>query len=382
MRGQWRILLVVAASFLSAGSFWMFLPLLSMSLKSQGVSDAHAGLIAGLPWAGQLGVSFFIPGLIRRVGLQRMVLAGLALAFCVYAGFAASRSVMLWSGLCVVLGVSLALRWAGMDTWVNGAVPEAARGRLIGLYEFILSGSMAVGPGMLALSGSSGRLPFLAACGVVLVAILALVVAGRERGHPAEAPAVALHPWTLLKTAPAPFIGIALVGLTEACNLSLLPLFGLGEGEGEHVAALLVVLVQAGVAIGAALGGVLADKHDRRALQLATAAMMVVLPLAVPVLFGHGAAWPEMFGWGLAQGALFTVGMVKLGAKFPDDALAAAMSLAMVVYTVGGIVGPPLLGTVMTACGPAGLIYGLCAIAALGLVAIWRLGAVYYAPAK
>ncbi|WP_298280978.1 MFS transporter [Acidocella sp.] len=375
MRGQWRILLVVAASFLSAGSFWMFLPLLSMSLKSQGVSDAHAGLIAGLPWAGQLGVSVFIPGLIRRLGLQRMVLLGLGLAVAVYAGFAASMSVALWSGLCVLLGVSLALRWAGMDTWVNGAVPEAARGRLIGLYEFVLSGSMAVGPGMLALSGSTGRGPFVAACGVVLAAMGALMIAGRERGHAAEAPALKLHPWTLLKAAPAPFIGIALVGLTEACNLSLLPLFGLGEGENERVAALLVVLVQAGVAIGAALGGLLADKLDRRGLQLATAAAMVVLPLVVPVMFGRGAAWPEMFAWGLAQGALFTVGMVKLGAKFPAEALAAAMSLAMVVYTLGGIVGPPLLGGVMSACGPAGLIYGLCAIAVLGGAAIWRLGA-------
>jgi MFS family permease len=374
MRGQWRILLVVAASFLSAGSFWMFLPLLSVSLKARGVSDADAGLIAGLPWAGQLAVSFLIPGIIRRFGLQRMVLMGLGAALAVYAAFAFTSAVAVWSVLCVVLGVSLALRWAGMDTWVNGAVPEESRGRFVGLYEFILSGSMAVGPGVLAVSGSTGRAPLLAACGVVLVAIGLLLAAGREPAHPANVPSETLHPWALLRVAPAPFIGIALVGLTEACNLSLLPLFGLGERMSVHAAALLVVLVQAGVAVGAALGGLLADRIDRRGLQLVTAFTMVVLPLLVAVTFAKGAAWPDLFGWGLAQGALFTVGMVKLGARFPGGALAAAMSLAMVVYTLGGIVGPPMLGAVMSGFGPVGLIYGLGVVALAGGLAIWRFG--------
>jgi predicted MFS family arabinose efflux permease len=153
-----------------------------------------------------------------------------------------------------------------------------------------------------------------------------------------------------------------------------LPLFGLGERMSVHAAALLVVLVQAGVAVGAALGGLLADRIDRRGLQLVTAFTMVVLPLLVAVTFAKGAAWPDLFGWGLAQGALFTVGMVKLGARFPGGALAAAMSLAMVVYTLGGIVGPPMLGAVMSGFGPVGLIYGLGVVALAGGLAIWRFG--------
>ena len=135
----YRLLLATASSFFSAGSFWMFLPLLSVSLRAEGVSDAWVGVISGLPWVGLLLVSGFIPKLMHRLGLQRMVLTGMGISVLVFLGFAATRAVPLWSVLCLALGASLGLRWAGMDTWINGSVPEHLRGRLIGAYELVLS---------------------------------------------------------------------------------------------------------------------------------------------------------------------------------------------------------------------------------------------------
>lgn len=367
----YRILLATASSFFSAGSFWMFLPLLSVSLRAEGVSEAMVGLISGLPWLGLLAVSGFIPRVIHRFGLQRMVLLGMGVSVLVFLGFAATRSVPVWSALCLVLGVSLGFRWAGMDTWVNGSVPEHLRARLIGAYELVLSGSMAVGPAVLALTGSTGRTPFLVASAVVAGAMVLLTLAGREQGMIAEPPG-SVRAATVLRAERTAFIGIALVGLTEACNLSLLPVFGLGLGVSLHKAAMLVVVVQAGVAAGAVSLGVLADRRvNRQALKLATSVLMCMLPLAVPACLGRGPAlWPVLVAWGVAQGGLFTVGMVKLGTRFSGVALARAMSLAMVIYTLGGITGPPLMGAAMAMLGPKGLMYGLSAIAAIGAAAI------------
>jgi MFS family permease len=364
-----RLLLATAASFFSAGSFWMFLPLLSVSLRAEGLSDAEVGLIAGLPWLGLLAVSGAIPRLMHRLGLQRMVLAGLALAVAAYLGFAATRAVPVWAALCLVLGASLGLRWAGMDTWINGSVPEHLRGRLIGAYELILSGSMAAGPGLLAVIGSAGPRPFYAAAAVVGAAILLLALAGREDQAIVEAPG-AVRAWDVLRAETVSFAGIGLVGVTEACNLSLLPVMGLGLGLPLHRAALLVVVCQTGVAVGALLCGVLADHLDRRALKLATAVVMALAPLAVPALAHGFGVWAALGLWGLAQGGLFTVGMVKLGARFSGTALARAMALSMTVYTLGGIFGPPALGGMMAALGPAALAYGLAGLAVLGVAAL------------
>ncbi|HYP63936.1 MAG TPA: MFS transporter, partial [Acidocella sp.] len=195
----YRLLLATAASFFSAGSFWMFLPLLSLSLRAEGASDALVGLMSGLPWVGLLAVSVFIPHIIHRIGLQRMVLAGLTLAIAAYIGFASTRAIPLWAGLSLLLGISLGLRWAGMDTWINGSVPEHLRGRLIGAYELILSGSMAAGPGALALLGSHGPEAFLLAAAVVLAAMALLLAAGREARGIAEPPG-ATRAWHVLRT--------------------------------------------------------------------------------------------------------------------------------------------------------------------------------------
>jgi CP family cyanate transporter-like MFS transporter len=359
---RYRILFTVAAAFLSAGSFWMFLPLIAVSLKAEGVTDLWVGLISGLPWLGLLAVSVFIPRIVKTLGLQRTILAGMSLSALSFTGFAATRSVQVWSLLCIVQGVSMGLRWAATDTWINGAMPDHARGRLVGLYELVLSGSLAAGPAFLAVTGTAGNKPFVAAAGIVAFAGFILVLGGREAkiSTPHARRISSAEIWRLEHAA---FISIGLVGLVEACDLSLLPLYGLSAGTGLHKAALLVVAVQIGGAAGAVICGVLADHISRRTIQLICGLAAVLLPLAIPTALAGWAIWPVLLGWGLAQGGLFTLGMVLLGTRFQGAFLAPAVALAMVVYTVGGIFGPPLLGLAMTAIGPAGLPFGLAAIA-------------------
>lgn len=360
-----RVLLAIAASFVSAASFWLFLPLLSVRLRAEGVNDAEVGLMSGLPWLGVLLVAWAIPGLIHRMGLQRMVLLGMAVGIVAILGFSAATGVVVWAVLCLGLGASLGLRWSGMDTWINGAVPEHLRGRLIGAYELVMSGSMAAGPAALSLLGDAGARPFLGAAAALGLAMALLALAGREQGE-AEVVRERVSGWAVLRGEPAAFIGIGLVGLTEACNLSLLPVMGLGLGLDVHRAALLVVGCQTAVALGALGCGVLADHLNRRALKLGTGVVMCLVPLAVPVVLHGPGVWLALPLWGAAQGGLFTVGMVKLGTRFSGATLARAMALSMVIYTLGGLFGPPALGAVMALLGSAGLVYGLAAVAVVG----------------
>ena len=367
----YRIIIAVFAAFFGAGAFWMFLPLLSVALRSEGVGDIWVGIISGLPWVGLLAMSGFIPAIIRRLGLQRMILFGMTAAIFVFLGFAMTRNVVLWSVLCLIMGAVLALRWAGLDTWMNGSFPAHLRGRLTGLYELILSGSMAVGPGILAISGSTGRAPFLAGAAVTAASAVMLSFAGREAPHATQPGTQPARRRDILLHEPAAFIGIFMVGLTEACNLSLLPLFGLSRGLSVHLSALLVVAVQAGAALGAVLIGSLADHLDRRMLRNVAACAMVLLPLGLILGLQEG-LWPWLVIWGLAQGGLFTLGIVFLASRHSGLGLASAMSLSMVVYTIGGIVGPPALGLCMSLLGPSGFAFGLAAVALAGAFAILR----------
>lgn len=367
----YRIILAVSAAFLSASAFWMFLPLLSISLRSDGVGDVWVGFISGLPWVGLLAMSGFIQIIIRRFGLQRMVLFGMAAAVFIFLGFAIGHDLLFSSLLCLAMGGALALRWVGMDTWVNSSFPAHLRGRLTGLYELILSGSMAVGPGILAVSGGSGRGPFVAGAAVTAAAAILLSFAGREPLHNVQQEAQPMRRRQILAHRPAAFIGIFLVGFTEAGNLSLLPVLGLSQGFSTHFSELLVTLVQSGVALGAALVGGLSDHFAHQKLRNATILGMVLVPFVLTLDMQAG-LWPWLFVWGLAQGGLFTLGIVWLASRHTGLDLASAMSLSMVIYTVGGIMGPPVLGICMSLMGPKGFTSGLVLFACFCALAIYK----------
>jgi MFS family permease len=363
----YRLSIAVAGAFLSAASFWMSLPLIAVTLHDAGLSPAWVGLICGLPWLALLILSPVIPKIVGHLGLQRTVLTGILTSIVVFTGFALTRSVTMWGLLLFLQGGTLALRWAAMDAWIAGAVPDNSRGRLVAMYEMVASLSMAAGPGMLAVLGLGQEL-FSACAALAALAAILILAAGREPPSPVVAQAH-LRPWRIISLELAAFIGIFLVGFTESSNVTLLPVFALSRGLAPRAAALLVMVVQAGVAAGALLFGVLADWMNRRTILVTTGLAASLAPLVATLFLGGGAAWPVLLVWGLAQGSLFTLGMVLLGARFQGPALAPAVALAMAVYTLGGIFGPPCIGGLMAMMGPYGMTYGLAGISFIGLAA-------------
>jgi MFS family permease len=255
-----------------------------------------------------------------------------------------------------------------MDSWIAAAAPDNTRGRLVGLYEMVASLSMAAGPAVLAMVGIGGRAPFSVCLILAALAAILILAAGREPPIPAVARAQ-MQKRRIFSLERAAYIGIFLVGFTESSDVSLLPVCALGLGLAPRAAALLVVLVQSGVAGGAVAFGVLAGWLNRRGILFTGGLLVTISPLLLPVLAHGAAAWPLLLVWGLAQGSLFTLGMVVLGARFQGPALAPAVALAMGVYTVGGIVGPPCIGALLAAVGPYGLTYGLAGLSFIGLAA-------------
>lgn len=371
----YRHAIVIIAAFFAASTFWMFLPLLSVSLRHEGVDDFWVGIISGLPWVGVLATSSFVPLVTRHFGLKYSIVIGMGLSLLAFLGFAATRNVWFWALLCLLMGCALSLRWAGLDTWINGSFPDHLRGRLTGLYELIMSGSIAFGPAILALSGNTGYVPFLAAAFVVAVSASVVGLVGQESPKARQQGTLPRRQLEILWHEPTAFIGIFVVGLTEAVNLSLLPLFGLSNGYSVHMSALLVVMVQVGGALGALLIGGLADHLNRRKLSRFCACALVVLPIGL-ILHLHQALWPWLVFWGIVQGGLFTLGIISLSTRHSGLGLASAMTFSMVVYTLGGIIGPPLLGGLLSLLGGDGFALGLTVIALAGAGFILRARAV------
>lgn len=368
----YRLSIVIMAAFCAATTFWMFLPLLSVSLRHEGVDDFWVGIISSLPWVGVLAMSGFIPAITRRFGLKRTIIIGIGFSILAFLGFAAFRVIWVWALLSLLMGTALAMRWAALDSWMNGSFPARLRGRLTGLYELVMSGSIAVGPAILALSGNTSYVPFLLAALVLMLSAGVIEFVGQESARVVQASLSPPRRLTMLLQESEAFTGIFMVGLTEAANLSLLPIFGLTSGLSVHLSALLVVMVQIGGALGALVIGGVADHLNRIVLRNSCACIMVIMPIGLAVVGLHAALWPWLILWGIVQGGLFTVGIISLASRHAGGGLTTAITLSMVIYTGGGIVGPPVIGALISLLGRNGFIVGMAAMALAGSILIMR----------
>jgi MFS family permease len=139
-----------------------------------------------------------------------------------------------------------------------------------------------------------------------------------------------------------------IAGLIESAELTLLPLFGMHAGFPERGALLLVTVFMAGNVFLQVPIGLLADRSGRR-LMLGICALLsgvgplLLLPwLATPTLL-----WPLIFLWGGTLYAFYSQGVALLGQEFPAALLPTANTVFVMVYCLGGAIGPSVGGWMM-----------------------------------
>ena len=81
------------------------------------------------------------------------------------------------------------------------------------------------------------------------------------------------------------------------------------------------------------------------------------------------ALWTVVSLWGGAMGGIFTVGITLLGQRFRGIELVSANAVFSVLFGVGGLLGPFIVGTTMSAIGPVGFPASL--LAAVGLYTLF-----------
>jgi MFS family permease len=100
----------------------------------------------------------------------------------------------------------------------------------------------------------------------------------------------------------------------------------------------------------------LADRLGRRTVLAACAVASAIGPVLLPLCIDEP-VWLDLllFLWGGTLYAFYSQGIALLGEEFPNAGLAAANTMFVVVYCVGGVIGPSLGGVAMDRWPHAGL---------------------------
>ncbi len=368
-RAAWRTVAgaIVVATIVGCG-LSLTIALIAVRLDEAGYSARAIGFNTAAGGVATLFAGPFVPLAARRLGVARLLLVSLLVGAVSLALFTVTDDYGAWLVLRFVEGMAVTVMFVLSEFWITTATPEGRRGLAIGIYVTTLAAGFAIGPLVLAVTGTAGNLPFLIAAALFAASTIPLAL--NARGAPRLEERSGRSLLFFLMAAPAATLAALLHGCIEVAGMSLLPVYALRAGASIAEGALFASLFIVGNSALQLPIGLVADRVDRRGLLvvlalagLGGAALLAMLGLRSLVLFEV-----LLLVWGGIVGALYPVGLGELSARFRGADLASANSAYVMTYAAGMLVGPPIIGAGLDWIPPSGFFWAVAGLIALYLV--------------
>ncbi len=348
-------------------TFSLYTPLLSLILEARGASSTLIGALAMIASAGIIIGSFAVPRLMRHLEGRSLLLGGVVFEIVLIFALMSTQSIVAWFVIRFLGGLVGSVLFVVTETWMIEITPREHHGRVMGFYNTTLALSFALGPLILSVTGTQGTLPFLVGIGLMGMAGLPVLWAGRYAPASSGKPGFGVVSFAFV----APLLALAcfVVAFMELATTSLIPIYGLRVGMTESSATLMLFFGAAGGALLQFPIGWAADHFDPRKVLVACALAGLVCAAAWPFSVGVPfLLWTTLFlWWGLFAG-VYTVAMILAGQWFSGVELATAMAAFGVFWGVGAFVGPMVGGASMDLWNPYGLPLTLVIVAGVFVV--------------
>lgn len=331
-------------------------PLVALTLADKGMDPAAIGLFATAPWLAILAASRFVPALLHAIGPSASLGLSALGSTAVIAAMAFADDMAVFFVLNLLAGLGLIVRWVTCDTWIVTIASAQARGRAIGTHETLMGLGIALGPLLLSLTGTSGKLPFLVCSALTALALPPLLVLGCWNRRPESVQGQRGSGRRIFRLLPIAMLGAFIAGYVETSSISLFAVYVTGFGHDAVVATLLVSAFGLGGTLLQVPAGWVADRigphqgHRLCAAMILTGSMIIPAALAQPWL-----AAATLFLWGGAVGGMNTLAVLEAAMTICGRDLAAAITAVAFSYTVGSMAGPTISGVFMRYLSADGL---------------------------
>lgn len=363
--------LVIAVWFLqlAGGMLSVVTPL---GLAELGVGSDAVGVIAALHAAGFMAGAYYAPKLIGELGNIRIFAAAAALTAIGALSQGLWLSELSWAVIRFVQGVTFAAMFAAAEAWLGRVTPIAHRGNVLGVYNVAAKAALLLGPLIILHLSPLDSRNFLW-CGLFLAAALVPVCLTR-RQEPVRFVSPPLPILRLLKTSPSASVGVFIAGLVNSGTLALLPIYASAfapQSNSLALAGLAFSVANIGGLLSQWPAGLLSDRIDRRNV-VAVMALISSLAAAALWMLGNEVSITLMltflFVWGAGSLSFYGVCIAHGIDRVEDEDITAMMSMLLMVWALGSVIGPLLAGGIMqTSTGAPGLF----AFAATGLGALF-----------
>lgn len=363
--------LIVAILFIGASSGYL-LSLFSLMMEQRSLSHSIIGFSHSIQLSAAIVMSLALMAVMRVFSLPRAVMVaviGCLLCLQLLWQIFTQDPLPVWPMISArfVLGLAISALYLLIESWLNSLANSTNRGRILGIYGAFLATGLGLGPLAVPLTGTEGIWPFLApGIGFIIALILLMPI-----GHTAP-----LLPDTPLRDvlremlrSPTALASTVVFGISDACLLTLIPLYGLDKGFSEMQSVGLVAAGMAGTIMLLIPLSFLADRMNKRRLLAACGVGTALSCACMPFVHGLIPLMAIMFIWSGFFGMLFTLPLAILGEKWADANIAIASITVILMYGIGSLLGPTLGGAAMDLIGLEGLplFLLLCSLLSLGV---------------
>lgn len=360
---------VIATIFFVQTANGLQTSLLSVRAGMEAFPAWTIGIVMASYYVGYSAAPLTSRAVIGRMGHVNTMWIGIVCAALVIAAHAFLVTPVAWAVLRLVSGFALSSAYVGAESWIHDRVANDKRGRVFSIYMVAQMVAMTIAQLLLGAGNPKSVLPFLLSAAIFLVG--AVPVVGARHTAPHRAPP---EPFSILKlflASPLGAIATVLAGVSWSIVFTFGPVYAQRSGfDLTHVSLFMALAMVGGSLLQFPLGW-LSDAIGRRV----TIALMSAGGIAVS-LFG---LWADGQGdlmkyiaSGVVGGLIFP--MYAVSAAHTNDAIppqsrVAAAAGLILLFGLGSIFGPLVVGGVITALGPSGFYVVLAATLTASLAA-------------
>ncbi len=367
LRNSWPLLLGMLMLMVGNG---LQGTLLGIRGAIQGFDAATMSLVMSAYYVGFLFGSRRASTLIARVGHVRVFAALASLISAAFILYAAAPHAWVWIAMRLVVGFCFAGVYVVAESWLNAAASNETRGQALSLYMIVQMAGIISAQFILNLADPSGFILFVVMSVLVSLSFAPiLLTAGTAPAFQTTKPMTLVQ---LFQISPLGCVGTFLLGGVYAGIFGMASVFGTEKGMSvAQISAFVAAIYTGGLVFQFPIGWV-SDRMDRRKLIMGLTAAGALLTL-VGALFSDLYVLVLVLGFvvGGVANPLYSLIIAHTNDFLAPPDMAAASGGLLFINGLGAMIGPLVIGTLMTRFGGnaffgyIGTLFGLIALYAL-----------------
>ncbi|MER8914550.1 MFS transporter [Mesorhizobium sp. M0761] len=372
---------IVSMALIAVGNGLMF-AYIPVRLGVERFDPTWAGLIITGLSAGGLAGCILTGPLVRRVGHARAFMVLSALIALSNAAIGAGTYPLLWIAARALYGFAICGLFIVAQSWLNDAVANAIRGRVMAVFYVAYVAGLGVGYALLAAVDIATAQAPLIGIAFTAVSILPVGMTRLAQPPPPRAASVALgRAWRI---SPVGVAGMLAVGGLSMAIAGFAPIHATAKGYSQADVALLLSAMPVGTLILQIPLGWISDRTDRRYVLAGAAALAIVAGiLAIGFDGGALAVLVVIYViWDGASESIYSLASAHAADRAGKDDMVALSSSLLFAWSLSGFIVPGIVTALSAIYGTQAFIYVAIVIATVFcLFVLWRVATMRAVPA-